>query len=254
MTTRSFANPHPDHDELAELMRLLRERVDSEIDLAATDAFATFLRELDSIDHASVPTERGQRWQDDVIVKQIHAGSRVLDLGCGDGDLLVRLRREREVRGQGVELSQEHIYACVNNGVPVIQSDIDAGLKDFPDHSFDYVVLEETLQTLHKPNVVLEEMLRVGDIGIVSFPNFAHWLVRLYLAARGRMPISKRLPFRWYDTPNIHHLTLRDFQTWCEEAGATIDQGFVLVNGEVRELRKGDNLDASEALLFVRRT
>ena len=242
-----------DSQELHELMRLLRDRVDPSVDLQGGDAFATFIDELHHIDEHDVPLGRQDRWQDALIQQEIEAGSRVLDIGCGDGELLAALRDHRKAKIQGVELDQDQVAACIARGVPVFQADVDEGLKQFPDASYDYVVLEETLQTLHEPHTVLTEMLRIGRCGIVSFPNFGHWRIRLYLAARGRMPVSRRLPHQWYDTPNIHLLTLRDFRNWCHEHNARIDRAFVRANGEVRPLQDGDNLDAAEVLLFLHR-
>lgn len=138
------------------------------------------------------------RWQEEIISREIPMGASVLDLGCGDGFLLERLMRERNVRGQGVEIDADQVFSCVDRGVPVIQADLDSGLHWYADKAFDVVVLEETLQTLQNPCAVLEEMLRVGTRGIVSFPNFAHYRVVIDLAARSRMPVTERLPYHWY--------------------------------------------------------
>lgn len=239
--------------ELDELVRLLRERVDGDVQMHAGEAFANFLDDLHHVDEHDVPLGRAERWQDRLILDEIAPGSRVLDIGCGDGELLAALRDRKQAAIQGVELVQDQVAACIARGVPVFQADVDHGLKQFPDASYDYVVLEETLQTLYQPHTVLCEMLRIGRCGIVSFPNFGHWRIRLYLAARGRMPVSRRLPHEWYDTPNIHLLTLRDFHTWCEQHGARIERAFVRADGEVRPHQDGDNLNASEVLLFINR-
>jgi len=196
---------------------------------------------------------RPQRWQDQIIQQHIRPGSRVLDLGCGSGELLARLIEHKQVRGQGVELDAQRVYQCVARGVPVFQSNLDMGLRGFADQSFDYVVLEETLQTLHRPTDVLQEMLRVGRCGVVSFPNFAYWRVRLDLGLRGRMPITERLPYRWHNTPNIHLLSLQDFLDWCLKHEVQVVQGHVLADGVVRQLAPRDNLFAEEALLVVER-
>jgi len=243
----------PRHGELAELIRLLRDRVDPKVEIAAGPRFDRFLGELDTIDESDLPPGDGRldRWQDRLIQEQITEGATVLDIGCGSGVLLSRLQQRKRVRGQGIELNSEQLAACVRRGVPVLQADIDDGLKGFPDGCFEYVVLEETLQTLHRPTAVLEEMLRVGRCGIVSFPNFGYWRVRLDYLVRGGMPVSPRLPYRWYDTPNIHHLTLRDFLGWCAEAGADVDQAFALSDEGVRPMQDGDNLYAAEILLFL---
>ncbi len=175
----------------------------------------------------------------------------MLDLGCGNGELLARLIQVKGVRGQGIELDAPAVFQCVARGVPVFQSDLDHGLRGFADQSFDYVVLEETLQTLHRPVDVLREMLRVGRRGIVSFPNFAYWRVRLGLAMTGQMPVTVDLPYRWFDTPNIHLFTLQDFLDWARSSNVRIVESFALADGQVRALRDGDNLYAEEVLSVV---
>ncbi len=194
------------------------------------------------------------RWQDPIIRREIPQGASVLDLGCGTGELLAGLIQDKRVRGQGIELDPEAVYECVRRGVPVIQSDLDAGLQGFADASFDFVVLEETLQTLHHPLRVLEEMLRVGRHGMVSFPNFGWGGVRRSLSLEGRMPVTHRLPYHWHDTPNIHLLTLQDFLDWAAPARVSVARGFALAGGEVRPLGAGDNFEAEEVLLFITRT
>jgi methionine biosynthesis protein MetW len=193
------------------------------------------------------------RWQDALIEQLIPAGASVLDLGCGDGDLLARLIRNRRAQGQGIEMDPQAVFHCVERGVPVLQADLDFGLRGFSDRCFDYVVLEETLQTLHRPAEMLREMLRVGRHGIVSFPNFAHWRVRADLSLRGRMPVTERLPFQWYDTPNIHLLSIRDFQVWAAGNGVRIVAAHVLADGQVRPIEAKDNLLAEEALFVLDR-
>ncbi len=193
------------------------------------------------------------RWQEEIISREIPMGASVLDLGCGDGFLLERLIRERNVRGQGVEIDPDQVFSCVDRGVPVIQADLGSGLHRCPDKAFDVVVLEETLQTLQSPREVLEEMLRVGKRGIVSFPNFAHYRVIVDLAARSRMPVTERLPYYWYESANIHLLTLRDLLDWASSSGVRIVTGYALVEGSPRELRPDDDLLAEEALVVVER-
>ena len=149
----------------------------------------------------------------DVVAAMVHRGRRVLDLGCGDGALLAHLISEQGCDGTGVEISDEGFHACVARGVPVVVADIDQGLGDVDDDAYDVVILSQTLQATHRPALVLQEMMRVGKVGIVSFPNFGHWRLRWSLAARGRMPASPSLPYHWYDTPNIHLCTIRDFET-----------------------------------------
>ncbi len=149
-----------------------------------------------------------------LIANWIAPGSRVLDLGCGDGSLLAHLRRERGCSGYGVEIDDENIVQCIAAGVNVIHSDLDRGLSDFDDDSFDYVVMTQTLQAVRYPNRLLHEMLRVGREGIVTFPNFGHWRCRLQVLA-GRMPVTRHLPSTWYHTSNIHMCTVRDFEALC---------------------------------------
>ena len=149
-----------------------------------------------------------------LIASWIAPGSRVLDLGCGDGALLAHLKLERNVTSYGLEIDPENILRCIASGV--IQSDLDRGLLDFDDNSFDYVVMTETLQAVRFPNRLLREMLRVGREGIVTFPNFGHWKCRLQVLA-GRMPVTRHLPHTWYNTPNIHMCTVRDFEALCAE-------------------------------------
>lgn len=193
------------------------------------------------------------RWQDDCILALVEPGQRILDLGCGAGELLERLVRDGKASGQGVELEHDEVAACIERGVPVIQADIDEGLKPFADASFDLVVLEETLQTLYRPDLVLHEMLRVGRRGVVSFPNFGYWRVRLDLVLGGRMPRTGQLPHRWYDTPNIHLFTVEDFRSWATKHGMRIVDGRVLCDNGVRDYQDGDNLHAVEALFVVER-
>lgn len=240
-------------NEWSALLRLLRDEVDPELRIAAGDRFEGFVARLAGIEGLPEPAATEVRWQDGLIRDLIDPGSRVLDLGCGNGELLARLIAERNVRGQGVEFDLEQVEASIARAVPVMHIDLDGGLKGFSDASFDWVVLEETLQTLMKPQAVLQDMLRVGRRAIVSFPNFGHWRVRLDLMLRGRMPATRRLPHQWYDTPNIHHLTLADFQDWCLREGLHIDRGWVLDDERIRPLADGDNLRASEVLLVVRR-
>jgi len=149
-----------------------------------------------------------------IIAEWIRPGSRVLDLGCGDGLLLGHLRRAKQVAGYGLEIDDEKITACIRSGINVIHTDLNQGLSEFDDDSFDYVVLSLTLQAMHRPDLLLTEMMRVGTEGIVTFPNFGYWRSRVQLAA-GRMPVTKSLPHQWYNTPNIHLCTLRDFEDLC---------------------------------------
>jgi methionine biosynthesis protein MetW len=154
-----------------------------------------------------------------VIYDLVAAGSRVLDLGCGDGTLLALLTEGKGVRGQGIELDEQAIYRCVEKGISVFHGDIDSGLPEYPDRSFDYVILDQSLQEVRHVDLVIREALRVGGTVIVGFSNFAFLPARLMLALRGRMPITPSLPYRWHDTPNLRFLTIADFSAYCRERG-----------------------------------
>jgi methionine biosynthesis protein MetW len=163
-----------------------------------------------------------------VIAGMVAPGSRVLDVGCGDGALLELLAREKRVDGRGVELSQQGVNQCVAKGLSVIQGDADADLADYPDDGFDYVILSQTLQATRRPREVMLHMLRIGRRAIVSFPNFGHWRVRAELLLLGRMPVTSNLAHRWHDTPNIHLCTIRDFVELVESIGARIERAAAL--------------------------
>ncbi|MFZ9500004.1 MAG: methionine biosynthesis protein MetW [Beijerinckiaceae bacterium] len=163
-----------------------------------------------------------------VIADMIEPSSRVLDVGCGDGALLVMLRDEKQVDARGVELSQLGVNHCVANGLSVIQGDADSDLSDYPDDVFDYVILSQTLQATRRPKVVLEEMLRIGKKAVVSIPNFGHWRIRLQLLFLGRMPVTRGLSSQWYETQNIHFCTIRDFVDLSKTLGAHIEQAVAL--------------------------
>lgn len=166
-----------------------------------------------------------------IIADLVTPGARVLDLGCGDGELLAYLKRAKGVNGYGLEIDPEMITCCITVGVNVIEQDLDQGLTNFPSDSFDLVVMTDTLQSVKRPDIMLDEMLRIGRECIVTFPNFAHWRCRLQLAARGKMPIAKHLPHRWYNTPNIHLCTFADFEALCDAKNLTVIERFV-VNSE----------------------
>lgn len=189
------------------------------------------------------------------IAALIPANSRVLDVGCGKGDLLEYLVRKREVDGRGVELSQANVNACVSRGLSVVQGDADTDLVDYPSAVFDVVILSQTIQATRAPYAVLTQMLRIGRRVLVSFPNFGHWRVRLSLLLRGRMPRTTSLGYRWYETPNIHLCTIDDFMALARESRATVEQAFALDrNGRTRPIRCpfwGPNLFAEGAIFML---
>ncbi len=173
-----------------------------------------------------------------LIADMIGTGSRVLDVGCGDGQLLDWLVHNKDVDGRGIEWSQAGVNACVRQGLSVIQGDAETDLHDYPSGAFDYVILSQTLQATFDPKIVLGEVVRIGRRAIVSFPNFGVWHIRLLLLARGRMPITDSLSSAWYETPNIHLCTITDFVELCQDLGIAIEQGMVLdAKGQPRNLR-----------------
>ncbi len=164
------------------------------------------------------------------IADWISAKAKVLDLGCGNGELLKYLQDTRNIHGYGVEISDEHVLGCVKNGVNVIQRDLEAGLAEFASDSFDYVVLSQTLQAVHHTEAILHEILRVGRQGIITFPNFGYWKNRWQIL-RGHMPVSEDLPYQWYDTPNVHLCTMHDFEALCTRVGIHIQECVVMTGG-----------------------
>ncbi len=169
-----------------------------------------------------------------LIAELVPEGARVLDLGCGTGDLLHWLQSHRGVNGYGLEIDHAKIATCISKGVNVIERNIDEDLTDIETDSFDRVVMAETLQAMRYPDRVVHEMLRIAPEGIVTFPNFGHWRCRAFLAARGRMPVSSHLPHSWYDTPNIHLCTFADFEAFCRARNIRITRRLV-VNGDYRQ-------------------
>ena len=194
-----------------------------------------------------------QRIDYDRIESLIPQDATVLDLGCGRGVLLSRLRRRRSIRGIGIEVEQQAICECVDRGLPVVDLDIERELACFPDQSCDYVILSETLQTLRRPDVVLREMVRIGRFGIVSFPNFVYWKSMLQMVLSGRLPLTENLPFWWYDSPNVRCVTIRDFEAFCREQRIRIHHRMPLVEGRRQPIRFLPSLRAAEAIFVISR-
>lgn len=192
-----------------------------------------------------------------IIADMVEPGSRVLDVGCGDGTLLDYLVNFKQVDGRGIELSSEGVNACVSAGLPVIQGDADTDLATYPEAAFDYAILSQTLQAMMSPRTVVEHLVRIARHAIVSFPNFGHWRVRGYLALYGRMPKSETLPYEWYETPNIHLCTIKDFIEMCDRLGVTIERSLSLNrHGRLRRINSGPltaNLFGVQAVFMLRR-
>lgn len=193
------------------------------------------------------------RWDHEAIFNLIPEGSSVLDLGCGDGELLARLMAEKKVEGLGIEKDFHRVAGAIARGVPVLHLDLDEGLTGLPDGFFDFVVLEKTLQEVNKPLFVLEEMLRAGRAGVISFPNFGHWHVVASLILTGRMPVTPALPYQWHETPNIHLFTVRDFLDWARSSQVRIERGLSWVEGRVLPFCEEDAVIAEEVLFVVSR-
>ena len=199
-------------------------------------------------------TSKGLHLNYSIINDMIEQNARVLDLGCGNGTLLKLLKDNKHVNGNGIEISQTEVIQCLEKGLSVIQGDIDEGLKQFPDKCYDYVILNQTLQSAQNPHYVMEEMLRVGKKCIVSFPNFAYWRVRCNFFFTGNMPKSKVLPFEWYDTPNIHLLTIKDFFEFAKARNIKISQAIYTTRAEKRtafQYRLLSNFFAEEAIFVI---
>lgn len=187
-----------------------------------------------------------------IIAESIRSGSRVLDVGCGDGSLMAALRDQKGVDARGLEIESANVSAAVARGLAVVQGDADTDLVDYPDKGFDYAILSQTLQTTRRPDLVLDQLLRIGGQAFVSFPNFAQWKIRLAHMFGGRMPVTKQLPHRWYDTPNIHHVTIDDFKSFVADRGYAI-RGEWYLSGEKLRGPRSANLLAEHAVFLLDR-
>jgi methionine biosynthesis protein MetW len=203
------------------------------------------------------PAEAARREDFRAILGMVRPGARVLDIGCGEGLLLEMLARDNGVEGRGLELSPANVSLCLARGLAVVQGDADHDLADFPNQSFDYAVLTQTLQAVRRPREVLSELLRIGERAIVSLPNFAHWKMRWELLTRGRMPMTRALPRAWWETDNIHLCTLRDFTILCDELGLKIEASMALTEGQaarpIDPQRAVENWRAESALFLLSR-
>jgi len=188
-----------------------------------------------------------------IIANNVATGSRVLDIGCGDGALMAELRDRKQVDARGLEIDPANVSLAVRRGLSVVQGDADADLSHYPDYAFDYAILSQTLQTTRAPDRVLDELLRIGRHAFVSFPNFAYWKVRWALMWGGRMPVTAALPVSWYETENIHQLTVDDFRAFVAERGVTVENAWFL-SGNARPISPAAaNLRAEHAVFLLRR-
>ena len=191
-----------------------------------------------------------------LVAEMVEPGSRLLDVGCGDGALLNHLTHEKDVDGRGIELSMDGVHRCVKQGLSVIQGDAETDLKDYPTGAFDYVVLSQTLQAMREPRAVLEQLVRIGRRAIVSFPNFGYWRIRMQLLLTGRMPVTKRLEYQWWETPNIHFCTIDDFVDLCRQVGVSIERTMILDRADrvvARHHGRLANLLGEQAVFLLRR-
>lgn len=187
-----------------------------------------------------------------VIARHVASGARVLDVGCGDGTLMAALRDAHGCDARGLEIDPANVAACVARGLSAIQGDADTDLSPYPDGSFDYAILSQTLQTTKRPDQVMEHLLRIGRRAFVSFPNFAHWRVRLSLMWGGRMPVTRLVPVTWYETPNIHHLTIADFRDFVRARGIAVEGAWFL-EGDAPISAAAANWRAEHAVFLLRR-
>ena len=187
-----------------------------------------------------------------IIAREVRAHARILDVGCGDGLLLAALRDTKDADARGMELDARDVATAVARGLSVVQGDADTDLADYPDGSFDYAILSQTLQTTKRPDLVLDHLVRIGRQAFVSFPNFAQWRMRLAHMFGGRMPVTEQLPHKWYDTPNIHHVTIDDFRSFLDERNIRIEGQWFLSGDKPRNERFA-NLLAEHAVFLLRR-
>jgi methionine biosynthesis protein MetW len=192
-----------------------------------------------------------------LVAEMVAPGTRVLDVGCGDGTLLRILSETRNVDARGMEISQAGVNQCVARGLSVVQGDADIDLEDYPDNAFDYAILSQTIQATMRPRKVLRQLLRIGKHAIVSFPNFGHWRIRSQIMFRGRMPLTENLPVPWYQTPNIHFCTIKDFVELCDELDAKVERSIAL-NAQGRRMGMGlplfmQNLFGEQAIFLLKR-
>lgn len=190
-----------------------------------------------------------------LIASWITPGAKVLDLGCGEGSLLEYLIQKKQVIGSGIERNESRVAKCIEKGLMVLQGDINEEIEDYPDDSFDYVILSQTLQQVYAPDRLIRSMLRIGKNGIVSFPNFSHWRVRLQLFSTGYAPVTKQLPYQWYDTPNIRVITLKDFRKFTREIGCKVLKE-VAINTQARDrygniIKMFPNLRATYGIFLI---
>jgi methionine biosynthesis protein MetW len=192
-----------------------------------------------------------------IISNLINKNTRVLDVGCGDGTLMEYLKDSRKIDIRGIEISKNNVQKCLSKGLTVIEGDAEKDLLQFPDSSFDFVILSQTLQAFLTPEIVIKELLRVGKKAVVTIPNFGFWKVRLHLLLKGTMPITKNLPDEWYNTPNLHMCTLKDFYNFCENRNIKLDQSIALKNEKISTINKLNlnikNLSAELGIFLIER-
>ncbi len=192
-----------------------------------------------------------------IISDLIEKNTRVLDVGCGDGTLMEYLKHNKEIDIRGIEISKDNVQKCLSKGLAVIEGDAEKDLLQFPDSSFDFVILSQTLQAFLSPEIVIKELLRVGKKAIVTIPNFGFWKVRLHLLFKGTMPVTKNLPNEWYNTPNLHMCTIKDFYNFCENREIKLDKSLALQNERISSINEFNlnvkNLSAELGIFLIER-